>query len=368
MTANQLQSGDKLEDRRGDESISTPVLVFTDADSRHDLYKLSKTSNRIGNLSQKTAENSPVTKPIRKRPHVADLVLNYPAMSTPRSVDGFTHSSNVRDTNYATTGIGMALGSPSQSPWIYGDALRSSSSLDTRGPSPLSTSVPSPALALDDGLRDRAKWKMFGGLFAKKTTSNPATPGTPFYKAQLPTTALQAKEQSVTSPATLPRHRRVASRSLGNIHNSTAVTPISTAWTPVQIPQKPSLKKTQTAPVIDHVRSPTPPPKDYPAKQVTAAGAPAPTQLALNLGTLPSLAPAGKPNTMGNLLEVDIPNVAMERYSVMFSDVLKPRQSLLARRQAQLPQLKMMDPPVVRNPCRCGKVMLMCLGNQAYSP
>ncbi|KAI1766212.1 hypothetical protein GGR53DRAFT_223422 [Hypoxylon sp. FL1150] len=55
-----------------------------------------------------------------------------------------------------------------------------------------------------------------------------------------------------------------------------------------------------------------------------------------------------KPNSSGPLLDVEIPSVTMERYSVMFGSVLQPQSqpSLLARRQATVQKLKTIDDAV----------------------
>lgn len=52
-----------------------------------------------------------------------------------------------------------------------------------------------------------------------------------------------------------------------------------------------------------------------------------------------------KPTASGPLLDVEIPSVTMERYSVMFGSVLQPQRqpSLLARRQATMQKLKTID-------------------------
>ena len=345
--AKNSQQRDKLKDRAKDESISTPMLIFTDAEARDDLYKLDKGSNVNPVLKSKAADSGATTQITRKKPHLADLVLQSPTMSAFRPRE-HVHRSHTGGASYSTTGIGVALGSPSQSPWTYGNPSGSSSSLDTRGPSPLSTSVPSPNLALEEGLRDRGKWKMFGGFFAKKPTSHPVTPGTPFYKAQYPASALQNQHPSVAGSGALPKHRRVASRSLDNIHSSTTGKSTSTVWTPVQLPRKSSMTHKASTPPATRIRSPTPPPKDYPAKQAQfLPSAMAAQPLILGSETSSSGFLNSKPETKPSLLEIDIPDVQMERYSIMFSDVLKPRQSLLARRQAQLPQLKVLDPTKV---------------------
>ena len=367
--AKHSQEYDKLKDRRGDGSISAPLLVFTDAEVRDDLYKLDKGSNANPVVKFKAVDRSAAPQLARKKPHLADLVIQSPTMSAARPKDHHANRPKLGNASYSTAGIGVALGSPSQSPWTYGDPPGSSSSFETRGPSPLSTSVPSPNLALDEGLRDRGKWKMFGGLFAKKPTSNPATPGTPFYKAQYPASAHQTQRPQVASSAAHPRHRRVTSRSLDNIHSSTAGKSVSTAWTPVQLPRKSSMQQQKPfAPPITQIRSPTPPPKDYPAKKAPsqfdskAAPFPTPRSEITDSGTS-----AIKPETKPSLLEIDIPSVQMERYSIMFSDVLKPRQSLLARRQAQLPQLKVLDPPKVTQAHTLQMSMLTCLGGRRFS-
>ncbi|KAI1779756.1 hypothetical protein F4818DRAFT_152248 [Hypoxylon cercidicola] len=52
-----------------------------------------------------------------------------------------------------------------------------------------------------------------------------------------------------------------------------------------------------------------------------------------------------KPTSSGPLLDVEIPDITMERYSVMFGSVLQPQHqpSLLARRQATMQKLKTID-------------------------
>ncbi|KAL8865757.1 MAG: hypothetical protein Q9174_006713, partial [Haloplaca sp. 1 TL-2023] len=69
-----------------------------------------------------------------------------------------------------------------------------------------------------------------------------------------------------------------------------------------------------------------------------------------------------QPLSGGSLLQVDIPNIELERYSVMFSSVLVPspqssrqpspnrQSSLLARRQANLPEVQTTPPPTADRP------------------
>lgn len=341
-----FQAGDKAKGKPSDESISTPVLVFTDAESRDDLYNLDKAADKSELLRPKTAESNMAAKAGRKKPHLADLVLEPPTKSPPHKPNGPAPRPVIGEHSISmSAGIGVALGSPSQSPWTYNQTVGSTTSFDTRGPSPLSTSVPSPAPISDEVLRDRGKWKMFGGLFGKKATSNPVTPGTPFYKAQYPKSAFQIQQQPASSSAAFPKHRRVSSRSLDHIPYSVSAKPPPTGWAPVQPPRRPPSDKQDPAPGASQTRSPTPPPKDYPTKPVLVTRPSSKTvpTITSEPATIDFFTRIAKPKNQMSLLEIDIPDVSMERYSIMFSDVLKPRQSLLERRQGQLSQLKMVD-------------------------
>ena len=341
-------AGTRKAERQDDDSISTPVLIFTDADSRDDLYSLSKASNAVEAWRPGTAGSNAGTKTNRKKPHLADLVLESPPITSAPNSSGTERRPNLSGNMYSSTGIGLALGSPSQSPWVYNKAAGSATSFDTRGPSPLSTPLPDPAAVIDDGLKDKGKWKMFGGIFAKKPQSNPVSPAAPFYKAQHPVSTNYVQPQPNPGFTAPSRHRRVTSRSLDHIPNSTNAKPRSTTWTPIQLPRRPSMKKAPSAPVVEKVRSPTPPPKDYPVKLATVATIPCGLRPMVKPTASAPVVRDDKPAPKLKLLEIDIPNVAMERYSIMFGDVLKPRQSLLERRQGQLPQLRMVDSPKVR--------------------
>ena len=336
-----------------DGSISKPMLVFTDADTRDDLYALGKPFDAIDTQRPPTSDGTSRGVNGRKKPHLAELVLDGPAVPSLHKMDDFVRQPPTSNSPFMSAGIGVALGSPSQSPWTYSDIGASSTSLDTRGHSPLSNSVPSPAPLYDENFRDRGKWKMFGALFAKKAASNPVTPGTPFYKAQYPKPTHQAQQLPV-APAGPPKHRRVASRSLDHIPGSVShyqAQPVSSGWRPVQLPRKSSMKRRPSAPPLNQIRSPTPPPKDHPPKSVSIEPKvttiepqreiPRPTINHWD-GPAPLVTPA-KSTPKPTLLEISIPDVAMERYSIMFSDVLKPRQSLLQRRQGQLSHLKMIE-------------------------
>ena len=335
-------TGDETLNRNGDGAISTPVLVFTDAESRDDLYSLGVVSSAADAARPKTADSKAGAMPTRRKPHLADFALESPPIAHTSKPESFDLPPTFVNNPYPVVGIGLALGSPSQSPWIYDEvAARSVSTLDTRGNSPLNTPASVHGNGLEDGAKDKGRRKMFGSLFAKKPVSHPVSPAAPFYKAQYPKSANQVQPYLPSNLSAPSRHRRVTSRSLDNIHGSTIAKSKPTTWTPVSLPPRPSLKKAPSAPIANKIRSPTPPPKDYPTRPVTAAVVtqepPQPPQADL---LLPQ-DQMQKPSSNLKLLEINIPDVSMERYSIMFSDVLKPRQSLLARRQAHLPQLKM---------------------------
>ncbi|KAI0533399.1 hypothetical protein GGR58DRAFT_117218 [Xylaria digitata] len=66
-------------------------------------------------------------------------------------------------------------------------------------------------------------------------------------------------------------------------------------------------------------------------------------RIPIGLDASPESGPVVKP-----LLNVEIPDVRLERYSVMFDGVLKSNPSLLSRRQATIPKLKSIDDVVER--------------------
>ena len=370
--------------KAGDQAISTPVLLFTDAESRDDLFVLSSQSFEAG-LRPSTADNSAKSKASKKKTHVADLVADRPPMSSGRNPYGLRLQYPQDHEASSTSGIGVALGSPSQSPWIRSEPAGSFTSLGMRGPSPLgvsplATTPPSAYPFLDESVKERGRWKIFGGLFGKKDVSHPTTPGTPFYKVQMPKAETSGRQSTATGPTSATRHHRAPSRSLEIV--STAVAESSLPHTAKSLPSSRNqalkrtatgfLEGTQTLPTQtkslsasknsstpakystparfpmppltppESMRVPTPPPKDFPPK---ASQSPQRSTATVHIAPITKTSAKPDASTMSTpmLLEIDIPNVAMERYSIMFSDVLKPRQSLLARRQGQLKQLKVGD-------------------------
>ena len=351
--------------------ISSPQLVFTDAEARDDLLVLPhKTSNANVTVRPRTSSGDSEDRFRPRRLYSADSGVK-PAPSRATGASSFEQDRlQPADKPKARVPIGVALGSPTQSPWSNW-APTSPSSVASP---PNFDQIMAPQDAFGSPLpgeiiKQRGRWKMFGGLFSKKTDSNPASPA-PFYKAQIPSPYMN---QGSFSPQAFgnrvgdkPRHRRVSSRSLDSA--IPAASKRGTSKLPRGVAAKPTPRRADTDLDFDFdkdIRTPTPPPKDYPpsakpanAKQRETISKQADVvQFKLEVKPPPSfpmdMKPVQRPMESESkpkplLLEVEIPEFSMERYSVMFGNVLKPRQSsLMVRRQAQLENLKVIDTPVV---------------------
>ena len=145
--------------------------------------------------------------------------------------------------------------------------------------------------------------------------------------ARSPSSARHPNRSSGSSPATLgSTHERKPSQSLDPNPQRAYRGDLSAEPSPKSQPvhRGPSLEPQELARREKH-RSPTPPPQDSASDSIPAADSKYP----------PSM-----------LLDVEIPNVSMDRYSVMFSSVLEPRHSsLMLRRRAQLEQLRVPEIP-----------------------
>jgi len=214
------------------------------------------------------------------------------------------------------TEIGMALGSPAHPPvsWQQGPV-----DIDDESHSPdhmdgsADDFVNSPPMLKPKSSR----WKLLGGLFGggKKTPSA-------FYQLQPETThqtVVEADPINYEEPPSLSEKKPQKSRGRGRT-NSERKTSKS----------KPNLKRAETAPL------------DFDFQEAEARNVqPATPEITLEGGPL-----VDNHQSSYKGLDVDIPSVHMERYSVMFGSILqKPpgtsnSSSLLARRQATLDKLK----------------------------
>ena len=317
-----------------DDGISSSRFVFTDAKSRDNFYASTPRLNDLQPARRSTAGGFGKQTVTRGEPYSAGLPSGPKSMSPSQLRQSAWRAQQPYDGHKErlTSTIGMALGSPSQSPWLdTNESTGSASSLDPGSIGSFSTAIYDRRASIkpEEAIKQKGRWKMFGGLFAKKSASSPASPAPPFYKAQYPSPVFQDRRSMTPQPHTSSRHRRVSSRSLDTMVHRRVEKKRSFREVRAKTSSKPGpVQRAKSTPLIQEtVRSPTPPPKDYPSRA------------SINK-KLPSIKPM--------LLEVDIPDVSMERYSVMFGNVLKPRQSsLLMRRQAQLENLKVVDTSTV---------------------
>lgn len=242
--------------------------------------------------------------------------------------------------------IGIALGSPCQTPLpvvhtAEVDDLRSTCR------SPESTSTVKSGSNKSSNLPEkdksqRTKWKSFGGLFRKK--SDPCLPSTPLYKVEL---SFQQDQQRPHQPhihfTPLDEDERRSNRDgrlafdSSNTAERTSNGPSSTGFPKTGVtsprrmrsfrsklkerraeaPSRPATLRSQTMPTAVEEKGQMHP--LWPLDKTTKRGP-----------AMPRTSPA-------SLLEVEIPSIKLERYSVMFSGLLPPESHSLplAQKQAQ---------------------------------
>lgn len=291
----------------GYNGISGPQMFLSDADSHNDVPQRTnglplghdRTGFNMseGNLKRLDNQTLPNQKPLK---HIPIQVNN---SSTPYQA-----------------GIGVALGSPSQMTHMKSHDAMDASLLG--GPRRLGDESAMPnEIGMEALPREKGRWRMFGGLFSKKPVSHPASPLSPPYKTRLQSTTVSEQEPAMTN-----RHRRASSKSLDSSIAGRIAKPQGKEERHGKVQNKSTASKNSgVAGYAEDMKSPKPPPKDFPSP-------------------LYSVKSPGRER----MLQVDIPDISMERYSVMFGSVLKPRQStLMIRRQAQLERLKVNEPTLV---------------------
>lgn len=213
-------------------------------------------------------------------------------------------------------GIGMALGSPNHQPLtqpsdqqLYID--------DT----PVSTPEEDHHTVANENVPTKQKhsrWKLLGGLFGKKSADAPAA----FYQLQHTDPDYREPNHSYSAEP------QKSSRSLP--------TRGKTESEPRRSPRKPHLKRAHTTQVYG----------DLEKESTTDESQRTPPAIRLDVGPM---------------LDVDIPSIHMERYSIMFGSVLKQpssdqSSSLLARRQATLDRLKTVNEAIAEIVCLAGVI------------
>ncbi|MCJ1391986.1 hypothetical protein MMC18_004853 [Xylographa bjoerkii] len=310
------------------DATTSSAFVFTDLQSYDDLYVLSQQRNLVKEdttVRPRTA-SSPPRKSVRESifatsPEDGGLV-HQPNIFRPAP----SHSLSIQAPSYSEDmAIGMALGSPSQSPFpsLLQDPPESMLSFANRAPRSFvsSQSDTREDTNVEEAGKQRGKWKMFGGLFGKKAPSNPVSPASPFYNLQYPAADI------VNIDSQSPHIEKLRSRNMAESRQQQQTTSrdldLIRAATRKKVLSK--NKKQDTRPELRKART----------TNFFHGGRRSPTKTSNDDRGAPLL--ENKPM----MLRVDIPDVSLDRYSIMFSQVLKPEQpSLMVRRQAQLERLK----------------------------
>lgn len=231
--------------------------------------------------------------------------------------------------------IGLALGSPRQHPSLgFSPDTRDvdSSYLCSSPENPAST--PGKACEVVSGSKDikrkGSKWKSLGSFFGRREVRS----ASPFYQldqGQQPEPAKQFITQDYVETNAL-RRERADSNDVKQVHQVDLSTGVSRAENIGLLRRNSSRRKGLRRKKIEE---PLPAMRRDPAKCTARA-------IALD----PRAEQQGPWMPGPSLLQVEIPCVELERYSVMFGDVLKPQvrqskpqPSLLARRQAHLEEL-----------------------------
>ncbi|KAH8912776.1 hypothetical protein BR93DRAFT_872567 [Coniochaeta sp. PMI_546] len=225
--------------------------------------------------------------------------MDYPALSPPMAIPARMHTPDTLSSGEIQ--IGMALGSPSHPP----EAVPWESQLPL-GRQPLTPpDLYQTATAPVVQRQKTQRRKLFGGLFGSRkkeeqprASPEPADSGS--VVSSMTTTSMASQPFGESTPT---RSNTVADRKAPRY--------------------KPIIIRSNTLPVVE---SPMYEPRaEHQQSNYLSPDPPAPS-----LGS-------------GPLLDIEIPSIKMERYSVMFSNVLNPQatsSSLLARRQATLEKLK----------------------------
>lgn len=258
-----------------------------------------------------------------------------PRSSPPRIVSPeFSESEFVESTVLTPMEIGMALGSPSHQPVTWNSKVNYERPRLIESPESMDQAEDWKEAALQPKPK-ASKWKKFGGLFGggKKNTDQ----GQAFYQLQaergesMPVSSEMDQHYttfpSPPSSAERPRTRGGDERSRIRGRTNTV--------SEKKTRQKPEMKRSQTVPLDFNFQNQEDTPKPPKHKTIRT----------------PEIQLEGGP-----MLNVDIPSIELERYSVMFGSFLtKPTgqtsSSLLARRQATLDKLKLVNEAIAEHVC-----------------
>ncbi|KAK6948549.1 hypothetical protein Daesc_010319 [Daldinia eschscholtzii] len=243
-----------------------------------------------------TPESSPRTSPRRK------VSIPTIRMPTPESFN-----------DVQPTEIGMALGSPtvnpasgsSRTPQVPTKTWQGSTSSLVSPATGVSTTIESPEKSLRR--KQSGKWRLFG-MFGKKQSDH--------------SHSKSIEQKGIPLPAQ-------STESVSQTRKDSRVERSNTVGTRVPPRHKPIVSRSQTMPYDG----------DSSAQESKSTLRERSRE---THGRIP-IALDNKPAPRGPLLDVEIPEITMERYSIMFGSVLQSQSSLLSRRQGNVQKLKTSD-------------------------
>ncbi|KAF2761190.1 hypothetical protein EJ05DRAFT_255747 [Pseudovirgaria hyperparasitica] len=317
-----LRLRESQKDARCGNDVSQSAVTGAEAASRNELYILRPTA------SQDATASVPQRAGLRKSRSLRTVRRSdEPRTANPEkpSADSIPVSTSVYYTAevYDDPTIGMALGSPSQAvAWN-----RPESSCDSRTASP----APSSTNTSDHGdKKPDQKLSRWRSIFGKKQAGT--LPSKPFYQVQI---------QRVPTPLDYrtypdqPRHVLVPKQGSPLVSEEDRKRPSprrrgeSEPTKSRTVKPSQSMKKQKSSSDrYNEEPNPAPPPKGN-GSRIPAVTIDAPDATSIPVST------SIKPKSSGLMLDIDIPESQMERYSVMFGHLLRPDESssLLSRRQ-----------------------------------
>ncbi|RGP59126.1 hypothetical protein FLONG3_11280 [Fusarium longipes] len=326
--------------------------------SRDDLALILK-SSRKGNV---TAFHIP----IHGRPPSPDLSPRTSSLSRTTLVRTSTPDSMGDTGEVGVIAVGMAIGSPSHigdlvpAPWNPQNRAMNAA-VDTPESIKEPESKPEP---IEDHDQKPRKW----GIFRSKSKrgTRPEKPQRSLTDTNASTTSLTSSglpssvsgEPSARRP---PKHTPIIVRSHTEPTISQPIeiteesplptqTPIDTAFSPSKLGKDKSPTQSKTT---KEAKSKEPGSGGMGRKMSLRAFRGDSSKKRAQRGPVPPSSPPPMPAIPRSLLDVEIPDTKMDRYSVMFNSVLQPQQgsasSLLARRQANLDHLKMVKDAIAEN-------------------
>ncbi|KAK7403673.1 hypothetical protein QQX98_010560 [Neonectria punicea] len=324
---------------------------FNNRVSRDDLTLALKSSGR-GNVKAyhvpiRGRLPSPETSPRGKSqsPHRVTMVRT----ATPESM--------VEAGETGLIAIGMALGSPTQPAAAVENTpptWRTRRAMTTAA-----ADFPEPVEDLQAGQQKAKKWNLFRSRSKRSRPAEPQRSMTDNSNAS--STSLTAKGQPSGSSSKSPAQQDTSKKSAKHkpivIRSQTDPNAVERVESREPVPELKPIKETKPAKEaksgglgrkvsLRALRG------DSRARKAAEKAEPIPSVPAMPTMLSPPSPPPPVPQLLGPMLDVEIPNIKMERYSVMFGGVLgtdNSSSSLLARRQATLDRLKTINDEIIEN-------------------